>query len=95
MKLTTKSEYSLLALIYIARHQGDESYVKIEDICTAYDLSNKYLEQFLSILKQNRYLQARRGAGGGYRLAMPADKISIAQIVRLMDGHIAPNGIEQ
>jgi len=89
MKLTTKSEYSLLALIYIARH-GGEGFVKVEDICSEYHLSKKYLEQFLFILKQNRYLKAKRGAGGGYQLSKPAEEISIAEIVRLMDGPIAP-----
>ena len=46
MKLTTKSEYSLAALIYIARNEG-EGYVKIEDICHEYTISKKYLEQIL------------------------------------------------
>jgi Rrf2 family cysteine metabolism transcriptional repressor len=89
MKLTTKSEYSLLALIHIARH-GQRGYVRIEDICKAYGLPKKYLEQLLVILKQNRYIKTRRGAGGGYGLGKPASKISIAQIIRLMDGALAP-----
>jgi Rrf2 family protein len=89
MRLTTKSEYSLLALIYIARH-ARRGFVRIEDICKEYDLPKKYLEQLLVILKRNRYLKTKRGAGGGYGLAMPAAKISIAQIIRLMDGALAP-----
>lgn len=89
MKLTTKSEYSLLALIHIARH-GKDSYVKIEDVCKEYGISKKYLEHLLMILKQNRYVRTRRGARGGYALARPASKISVAQIIRLMDGALAP-----
>ncbi len=89
MKLTTKSEYALLALIYIARHQED-GFVKIEQICREYDISKKYLEQLFIILKQNRLIKARRGTAGGYALAKPADKISFAQIIRLMDGALAP-----
>jgi Rrf2 family protein len=89
MRLTTKSEYSLLALIYIARC-AKRGYVKIEEICSNYQLPKKYLEQLLVILKQNRYLRTKRGAGGGYALAQPASKISIAQIIRLMDGALAP-----
>ena len=89
MRLTTKSEYSLLALIYIARH-AQKGYVKIEDICSKYHIPKKYLEQLLVILKQNRYLRTRRGAGGGYALSQPASKINIAQIIRLMDGALAP-----
>lgn len=89
MKLTTKSEYSLLALIYIARHEG-KGFVKIGDICSKYKIPQKYLEQLLSTLKQGRYLKTRRGVIGGYKLAKPASKISIAQIIRTMDGALAP-----
>ena len=89
MKLTTKSEYTLLALIYIARHT-QQGYVKIEDICATYDISKKYLEHLLSVLKQNRYIKTRRGALGGYKLARPAEKISMANIIRLMNGALAP-----
>ena len=89
MKLTTKSEYSLLALIYIARHKK-KGFIKIEDICAKYDIPKKYLEQLFLMLKQNRYIKTRTGASGGYKLAMPAQKINIAQIIRLMDGALAP-----
>ena len=65
VKLTTKSEYSLLAMIYIARHERD-GFTKIEDICSEYGLPRKFLEQLLSVLKQNRYVhldgEARRRA---------------------------------
>jgi Rrf2 family cysteine metabolism transcriptional repressor len=89
MKLTTKSEYSILALIYITRHQKN-GFIKIEEICSHYDISKKYLELLFTILKQNRYLKARRGSAGGYALAKPASKISVAEIIRLMDGALAP-----
>lgn len=89
MKLTTKSEYSLLALIYIARHQ-DGGYVKIEDICGEYNVSKKYLEQIFTPLRQASYLSTKTGAQGGYKLAKPATKISVAEIIRLMDGALAP-----
>ena len=91
MKLTTKSEYSLLALVYLARQtQKKKEFVKIEEICAAYDISKKYLEQLFFILKQNRYLKTRRGSAGGYALAQSATKISLAAIIRLMDGALAP-----
>jgi Rrf2 family protein len=90
MKLTTKTEYLLLALIYIARQQKN-TFVKIEDICAEYDIPKKYLEQLFMVLKQGRYIQTKRGAGGGYRLARPAKEITIAEIARLMDGALAPS----
>ena len=82
MKLTTKSEYSILGLIFMARHQQD-GFVKIERICSHYDIPKKYLELLFTILKQNRYLKARRGSAGGYALARPADQISIAEIISI------------
>lgn len=89
MKLTTKSEYSLLALIYIARYEN-EGFIKIEDICRHYNLPKKYLEQLFLLLKQNRFIKTKRGVSGGYKLALPPKKISIASVIRLMDGALAP-----
>ncbi len=89
MKLTTKSEYSLLSLVYMARHEKS-GFVKLENICAAYDIPQKYLEQLLYVLKGSHYVRTRRGKSGGYRLAKPAGKISVAEIVRLMDGALAP-----
>ncbi len=89
MKLTTKSEYSILALIYIARKEKS-GFVKIENICKEYDISKKYLEQLFVSLKQARYLKTKTGASGGYRLAKPAEEISLAEVIRLMDGALAP-----
>ncbi len=89
MKLTTKSEYSVLALTYIARNEH-KGFIKIEDICSTCDIPKKYLVLLFSILRQNRYIKTRRGSSGGYKLAKPASKISIAEIIRLMDGALAP-----
>lgn len=89
MKLTTKSEYSLLSLIFIAKNQN-ENFIKIDDICSYYNIPKKYLEQLLIILKQNRYIKAKRGASGGYKLNKSPEEISLAEIIRLMDGALAP-----
>lgn len=89
MKLTTKSEYSLLALIYITRNEN-KGFIKIEEICTNCDVPKKYMELLLTILRQNRYIKTKRGTSGGYKLAKPASKISIAEIIRTMDGALAP-----
>jgi Rrf2 family cysteine metabolism transcriptional repressor len=88
MKLTTKSEYSILALIYLARHQK-QGFIKIEEIYKNCDIPKKYLELLFMILRQNRYIITRRGTSGGYKLTKPASEISIAEIIRLMDGAIA------
>ena len=89
MKLTTKSEYSILALIHIARNEK-KGFIKIEETCSKCDISKKYLELLFSSLRQNHYIKTRRGPSGGYKLAKPASKISVAEIIRLMDGALAP-----
>ncbi|MBO7436102.1 Rrf2 family transcriptional regulator, partial [bacterium] len=89
MKLTSKSEYTLLALIFMAR-KPKGSYVKIEEICQAYDIPKKYLEQLLTIMRSNGLVKTRRGAEGGYALAKDSRDITAADIVRIMDGPIAP-----
>ncbi|MBA7678761.1 putative HTH-type transcriptional regulator [subsurface metagenome] len=89
MKLTTKSEYSILALIYMARND-EKDFIKIEEICSKCDIPKKYLELLFSILRQSRYIKTRRGTSGGYKLAKPASRIRISEIIRLMDGALAP-----
>ena len=88
MKLTTKSEYSILALIYMARNEKN-GFMKIDEICSKCDIPKKYLELLFSILRQNRYVKTRRGTSGGYKLAKPASAINVAEIIRLMDGALA------
>ena len=88
MKLTTKSEYSILALIYMARREK-EGFMKIEEICSKCDIPKKYLELLFTSLRQNGYIKTRRGTSGGYKLTKPASQISIAEIIRLMDGALA------
>ncbi len=89
MKLTSRSEYALLALVYLAR-QDTESYVPVEAIATAQNIPHKFLEQIVLVLKRARYVRSQKGPHGGYRLAKPADKITLAEIIRLFDGALAP-----
>ena len=88
MKLTSKSEYALLALIYLAR-SGD-SFVPVQLIASSQGIPPKFLEQILLILKRAKYLRSQRGQSGGYTLAKPAEHIHLAEIIRLFDGALAP-----
>jgi Rrf2 family cysteine metabolism transcriptional repressor len=89
MKLTTRSEYALLALLYLARHPTDD-YVTVETIAAAQSIPHKYLEQIMLALKRARYVRSSKGQHGGYRLAKTAGKIQLAEIIRLFDGALAP-----
>ena len=88
MRLSTKSEYALLALVDLAgRRDGDR--VRIEDIAKRQRIPRKYLERILLTLRKGGYLRSRRGKRRGYELARNPSGISLAEIVRLMDGPIA------
>lgn len=89
MRLSTRSEYACLALIDLATQYG-EGLVKIAEIAKRKEIPQKYLEQILLTLKRAGFLISKRGAKGGYQLSKPPGKISIAEIVRLMDGPLAP-----
>jgi len=89
VKLSAKSEYACLALIDLAE-QRDDDFVRIEDVARRKAIPKKYLEHILLSLKRARIVQSRKGPEGGYRLAKPPNKISLAEIIRLMDGALAP-----
>jgi Rrf2 family cysteine metabolism transcriptional repressor len=89
VKLTNRSEYALLALVYLARQEA-RAYVGGAEIAEAQNIPPKFLQQILLVLKRARYVQSFKGQQGGYRLAKPAKDISIAEVVRLLDGALAP-----
>ncbi len=89
MKLTSRSEYALLALVYLARHDAD-GYVSVETIAQAQSIPPKFLEQILLALKRAHFLRSTKGQHGGYHLAKGAEQISLAEIIRLFDGALAP-----
>jgi Rrf2 family protein len=89
MKLTSRSEYALLALVFLARRNAT-GYVTVETIAVAQEIPQKFLEQIMLALKHARYVRSSKGQRGGYCLAKPADKISLAEIIRLFDGALAP-----
>ena len=89
MKLTTRSEYALLALVHLAR-QNSDGYITVETIAQTQGIPPKYLEQILLAFKRAKYLRSAKGQHGGYCLARPAGKITLAEVVRLFDGALAP-----
>ncbi len=89
MKLSAKSEYACLALIDLSENYNKDL-TRIEDISKRKKIPKKFLEQILLLLKRAGYLKSRRGAEGGYKLAKPPEKISVAEVIRLMDGALAP-----
>jgi Rrf2 family protein len=89
MKLTVKSEYALLGLVHLAR-VGGNGLVPINQIALAQDIPVKYLEQIFLTLKRAHILRSTKGMGGGYQLARDPATITLAEVVRLFDGALAP-----
>lgn len=90
MKLTNRSEYAMLALIFLARNHKEGSYISVDTIAAAQGIPPKFLEQILLALKRAKYLRSTKGQRGGYALAKGADQITLAEIIRLFDGALAP-----
>ncbi|HOW87233.1 MAG TPA: Rrf2 family transcriptional regulator [Candidatus Omnitrophota bacterium] len=91
MKLTTHSEYGLLALLYICRSKRGKN-IPLSKIAKAQGLPIKYMEHLMQAMCRAGYLASAKGKYGGYLLNRPAEKITVAEIVRLFDGALAPTG---
>jgi Rrf2 family protein len=89
MRLTTKSEYALLMLTCLSR-RGRKTPVPLASVAEEQGIPLKYLEHLAGSLTKAGYLRASRGPRGGYRLARDPGAISLAEIVRLLDGPLAP-----
>jgi Rrf2 family protein len=87
--LSQKCKYALRALLALARENTDELLL-VSDIAERENLPKKFLEAILLELNRNGLVRSRRGRGGGYALAKPADLITFGQVVRIMDGPLAP-----
>ncbi len=89
MKLSTKGRYGLRALIDLAIYSEKEP-VSISSIATRQGISEKYLEQLMSMMKKAGLITSIRGASGGYVLAKDASQISVGDILRALEGDLEP-----
>ncbi|HEU5239485.1 MAG TPA: Rrf2 family transcriptional regulator [Pyrinomonadaceae bacterium] len=91
MNVSTKSEYGLRALIYLASNSQAEA-VPAREIAQKWNVPVKYLEQILKTLKEAGIVTAQVGVGGGYRLTRAASLITAGEVIRVLDGRLAPMG---
>lgn len=89
MKISTKGRYALRMMLDLAYHQ-DEGYIALKDIARRQDISKKYLEQIVSLMRGPDILATSRGYRGGYRLARPPRDYTVGEILRLTEGSLAP-----
>ena len=89
MKITTKGRYGLRALIDLAQYSEIEP-VSINSIANRQGISERYLEQLMTLLKKAGIIKSIRGAGGGYVLAKEMEDISVGDVLRALEGSLEP-----
>ena len=87
--LTNKGKYGLKAMVHLAGMEPG-ALAQVQDIADRNAIPKKFLDQILSELRNAGLVFSKKGKGGGYALAQPANKISVGQIVRVLDGPLAP-----
>ena len=93
MKLSKRGEYALRALIDLGvAQEAGRKLVRVQEIVEKEKIPAPFLEQIFAQLRQAGYIEAKRGKYGGYALKRPADTIVMGQVVRLIDGSLAPIG---
>ena len=91
MKLSVRGEYALRALLVLARdYQEDDAVVRIQEISNKQNIPKRFLEQILNDLKSAGIVESKRGIAGGYRLRRAPDRVNLAEIVRHIEGPLAP-----
>lgn len=89
MKISTKGRYALCVMLDLAEHRQD-GYVALKDIASRQNISKKYLEQIVALLNKPEILKTVRGAQGGYMLAKAPDSYTVAEILKIAEGSLAP-----
>lgn len=88
MTISTKGRYALRIMLDLANHQGETT--KVKDIAARQNISEKYMEQIISILNKAGYVRSTRGAQGGYQLAKSPEHYTVGMVLRLTEGSLAP-----
>jgi Rrf2 family protein len=88
MRISAKADYAVRAVVELAAAPDDKP-VKAERIATAQEIPLNFLENILGELRHSGIVRSHRGADGGFRLAKPADQLTIADIIRAVEGPLA------
>lgn len=91
MKISQRGLYALKALLHLAE-RWDDGIVPTREIAASEGIPEKFLEAILVALKNARIVTSRRGREGGYRLRRPPAEVVVGEVVRLLDGPLAPFG---
>lgn len=89
MKISTKGRYALRLMLELATNKTGE-YITIKSISARQEISDKYLEQIITVLSRAGFVKSTRGSQGGYKLAKPAEEYTVGMILRLIEGDLVP-----
>ena len=89
MKISTKGRYALCVMVDLAEHRQDGC-IALKDIAVRQNISKKYLEQIVALLNRPDILRTVRGAQGGYMLAKAPENYTVAEILKIAEGSLAP-----
>lgn len=89
MKLSLRGDYALRALIVLAEHYG-KGIIRIQAISEQQNIPKRFLEQILNDVKTGGFVESRRGIAGGYQLARPPEQITLAALIRYVEGALLP-----
>lgn len=89
MKVSTKGRYALRIMIDLAQ-QNRDAYIPLKDISERQGISMKYLEMIIGLLNRAGFVMSHRGKAGGYMLAAPAGNFTVASILKVAEGSLAP-----
>lgn len=90
MKLSTRGDYATRVLLELSTAEGPDP-ISVHDLSARTGISPKYLEQIMMRLRSAGVVRAERGVHGGYTLARKPDRVTVGEVVRLMDGPLAPS----
>ena len=89
MKISTKGRYAVRVMLDLATNNTGE-YIKVKEIARRQEISEKYLEQIISVLNKAGYVKSIRGAQGGYKIARDPSNYTVGMILRLTEGSLNP-----
>ena len=89
MRISTKGRYALRLMLDLALNNTGEP-ISLKDIARRQEISDKYLEQIISVLNKAKYVKSIRGAQGGYILTKRPEEYTVGMILRLTEGSLAP-----
>jgi Rrf2 family cysteine metabolism transcriptional repressor len=87
VKLSTRTRYGIRAIIELAQHTGKQP-LQLHTIAERQDISVKYLEQLMTVLRAAGFVRSIRGSRGGYLLAKPAGQITVSELFRCLEGPV-------